>query len=57
MLDDYRAKLEALFQHVEYVTTSADNQWALEKGIDVYLCKGAKFGTLAAVWPKLKRWR
>jgi hypothetical protein len=57
ILDDSREKLETLFERVEYVGTSADNPYALEKGIDVFICRGAKFGTLAALWPKLKRWR
>ena len=39
------------------VGTSADNPYALEKQIDVFLCKDAKFGTLTQLWPKLKRWR
>jgi hypothetical protein len=42
---------------VEYVGTSADNPWALERGIDVFLCKGKKFDTLAQLWPMVKRWR
>jgi len=57
VLDDRRATLEALWQHVEYVGTSADNPYALEKRIDVYICKGSKFGPWASFWPKLKRWR
>jgi Dolichyl-phosphate-mannose-protein mannosyltransferase len=57
VLDDRREVLERLWEHVEYVGTSADNPYALEKQIDVFLCKGAKFGTLAQVWPKLRRWR
>jgi hypothetical protein len=57
VLDDSRENLEALWQHVEYVGTSADNPYALEKQIDVFICKGAKFGTLADLWPKVKRWR
>jgi len=56
VLDDTRETLESLFEHVEYVGTSADNPWALEKRIDVYICKGAKFGKLADLWPKVKRW-
>jgi hypothetical protein len=39
------------------VGTSEDNPYALEKNIDVFICKGAKFGTLAQLWPKLKHWR
>ena len=57
VLDDRREVLERLWEHVDYVGTSADNPYALEKQIDVFLCKGAKFGTLAQLWPKLKRWR
>jgi dolichyl-phosphate-mannose-protein mannosyltransferase len=57
VLDDRREVLERLWEQVEYVGTSADNPYALEKQIDVFLCKGAKFGTLAQLWPKVKRWR
>jgi len=56
VLDDSRENLERLFDHVEYVGQSADNPYALEKQIDVYICRGAKFGTLAQLWPRLKRW-
>ena len=57
VLYDRREVLERLWEHVDYVGTSADNPYALEKQIDVFLCKGAKFGTLTQLWPKLKRWR
>ncbi|MCU1304227.1 MAG: glycosyl transferase, family 39 [Candidatus Sulfotelmatobacter sp.] len=57
VLDDSRERLEQLWQHVQYVGTSADNPYALEKQIDVFICRGAKFGTLAQLWPQLKRWR
>jgi hypothetical protein len=57
VLDDKREALERLWTHVEYVGTSADNSYALEKQIPVFLCKGAKFGMLAEFWPKVKRWR
>jgi len=57
VLDDRREVLEGLWEHVEYVGASADNPYALEKQIDVYICKDAKFGTLAQLWPELKRWR
>jgi 4-amino-4-deoxy-L-arabinose transferase-like glycosyltransferase len=57
VLDDHRERLEQLWDHVEYVGTSADNPYALEKQIDVFICRGAKFGTLAKLWPELKRWR
>jgi len=57
VLDDRRERLEELFDSVEFVGISADNPYALEQRIPVFLCKGAKFGTLEKVWPELKRWR
>ena len=56
ILDDDRDRLEELFQHVELVGTS-DNPYSLERNITVWLCKGAKFGNLQQLWPKLKKWR
>ncbi len=57
VLDDRRERLEQLWDHVEYVGQSADNPYALEKQIDVYICRGSKFGTLTQLWPQIKRWR
>lgn len=57
VLDDRRDRLEELFDSVEFVGISADNRYALEQRIPVFLCKGAKYGTLEKVWPELKRWR
>ncbi len=57
VLDDKRQRLEELFEHVEFVGTSAPNPYALEQQIDVYICRGAKFGTLNAVWSQIKRWQ
>jgi 4-amino-4-deoxy-L-arabinose transferase-like glycosyltransferase len=57
VLDDNRERLEELFEHVEYTGTSADNPYALERRIPVYVCRGARFGTLEKVWPQLKKWR
>lgn len=57
VLDDSRESLERLFEHVEYVGQSADNPYALEREIPVFICRGAKFGTLADLWPRLKKWR
>jgi hypothetical protein len=57
VLDDSRANLERLWSKVDYVGTSADNPYALEKQIDVFICRGSKFSTLADLWPRLKRWR
>ena len=57
VLDDTRERLEELFDSVEFVGISADNPYALEQRIPVFICRGAKFGTLDKVWPELKRWR
>jgi hypothetical protein len=57
VLDDDREVLESLFQHVEFVGRSPDNPYALEKNIPVYICRGSKFGTMADLWLKVKRWR
>jgi hypothetical protein len=57
VLDDTREALENLFAHVEFVGKSADNPYALEREIPVYICRGAKFGSLAEMWPRLKKWR
>lgn len=57
VLDDRRETLEHLFEHVEFVGNSADNPYALERRIPVFICKGAKFGSLAKLWPNLKKWR
>lgn len=57
VLDDSREALEGLFEHVEYVGKSADNPYALEREIPVFICRGAKFGSLAALWPRVKKWR
>jgi hypothetical protein len=56
VLDDSREVLEREFESVEYVGMS-DNPYALEREIPVFICRGAKFGTLAEIWPSLKRWR
>jgi hypothetical protein len=57
VLDDRREVLESMFERVEYVGKSADNRYALEREIPVFICRGAKFGSLAEVWPRLKKWR
>jgi hypothetical protein len=57
VLDDSRERLEQLWDRVEYIGTSADNPYALEKQIDVFICRGAKFGSFNKLWPELKRWR
>jgi hypothetical protein len=57
VLDDDRPRLEQLFERVEFVGASVPNPYALEQQIGVYICRGAKFGVLSALWPQLKRWR
>lgn len=57
VLDDDRARLDQLFDHVEYLGRSTPNPYALENQLSVYICHGAKFGSLARAWPSLKRWR
>jgi hypothetical protein len=56
VLDDTRESLEEKFAHVEYVGES-DNPYALERNVPVYIGRGAKFGSLADIWPRLKKWR
>jgi len=56
VLGDRREALEQLFAEVSYVGKSADNHWAREKQISVYICRKPKFGTLRDLWPQLKRW-
>ncbi|MFZ3265709.1 MAG: glycosyltransferase family 39 protein, partial [Terriglobales bacterium] len=51
VLGDRRSQLEQLFDHVEYLGNSAPNPYAFETEISVNICRGAKFGTLADLWP------
>lgn len=57
VLDDDRETLEGLFERVEFVGTSRDNPYALERQVPVFICRGAKFGSLTQLWPRLKKWR
>jgi len=57
VLDDSRERLEHLFDSVQFVGTSRDNPYALEKRLPVFICRRSKFGTLAQLWPVLKKWR
>jgi hypothetical protein len=56
VLDDRREVLEREFERVEYVGMS-DNIYALEREVPVFICRGARFGSLAEIWPRLKKWR
>ncbi len=55
VVDFSAEKLKALFDQVQYIGSS-ENPYALETHVPVFICKGAKFGTLAALWPRLKLW-
>jgi 4-amino-4-deoxy-L-arabinose transferase-like glycosyltransferase len=57
VLDDSREKLDTLFQQVEFVGNTPDNPYALEKNLPVFICHGSKFGSMAQLWPKIKKWR
>jgi hypothetical protein len=57
VLDDHRSRLDRLFDSVQYVGMPADNQYALEKKIPVWICRRPKFGTLAQFWPQIKKWK
>ena len=56
VIGDRKEVLAEKFEQVEYVGSS-DNPYALERNIPVFICRGAKFGSLAQIWPKLKKWR
>jgi Dolichyl-phosphate-mannose-protein mannosyltransferase len=57
VLDDQKEVLQQYWENVDYVGTSAPDRWALEQEIPVFICRGRKFDSWAAFWPKLKRWR
>jgi len=56
VIDDDKETLDRLFNYVELVGTS-DNPYALERNLTVWICKGSKFGSLAQLWPRVKKWR
>jgi 4-amino-4-deoxy-L-arabinose transferase-like glycosyltransferase len=56
VVDDKPEVLEQLFDSVQYVGTSPDNPYALERELPVYICRGAKFGDLKTLWPRVKKW-
>jgi len=56
IMNDRPGRLAELFESVEKVGT-VDHPLSMPyQHFDVYLCRGAKFGTLEELWPKLKRW-
>lgn len=56
VLDDRKEVLDQLFDQVELIGVS-DNIYSIERQTPVFLCRGAKFGTLTQLWPRLKKWR
>jgi hypothetical protein len=57
VLDDTKEVLDTHFDQVEFVGTTPDNPYALERQLPVFICHGFKHGTWAQVWPHMKRWR
>lgn len=57
VLDDDRETLEQKFDQVQFMGTSADNPYALEKQIPFFIVRGPRFGSLEEAWPRLKKWR
>ncbi|HEY4709734.1 MAG TPA: glycosyltransferase family 39 protein [Candidatus Acidoferrales bacterium] len=57
VLGESKQALERYFDSVQFVGISPDNPYALETEIGVDICRGPKFGTLAQLWPALKKWR
>ena len=55
VISDRKEVLQRLFNSVDLVGI-ADNRYALERHVPVYLCRGGKLGTLARGWPRLKVW-
>jgi 4-amino-4-deoxy-L-arabinose transferase-like glycosyltransferase len=56
VLADRRERLQQLFERVEYAGMS-DHPYALERHVPIFVCHGSKFGSLAQLWPELKKWR
>src|SRR5215469_18351577 len=58
VLDDTPEKLHRVFNSVEYVGNSADNPYALEKDIAVFICKDPKKPNWTQTdWWRVKKWR
>jgi hypothetical protein len=56
VLDDTPEQLGELYRNVEKVGTVSHPLSMPYQHFDVYLCRGAKFGTLEKLWPRVKRW-
>jgi hypothetical protein len=57
VLDDDEENLQSKFNYVEFVGRSANNPYALEREIPVFICKGGKNGPMSQWWPHVKKWR
>jgi hypothetical protein len=56
VMDDSPERLGELYERAEKVGTVDHPLSMPHQHFDVYLCHGAKFGTLEKIWPKLKHW-
>jgi hypothetical protein len=56
VLGDRKERLQQLFSRVEYLGTSTENPWALQRPAAFYLCRNPSFGSLRELWPKIKHW-
>ncbi len=56
VVDGRTEVLERLWNEVEFVGRSAPNQWALNREIPVFICKGKKFDSMTSMWPRVKHW-
>jgi len=56
VMGDQQETLEALFDDVEFAGR-VDHPLSMPyEHFDVFLCRRPKFGTLAEIWPQVKRW-
>jgi hypothetical protein len=56
VMGDRQGRLQELFNEVEKVGT-VDHPLSMPyEHFDVFLCRKPKFGSLAQVWPQIKRW-
>ena len=56
VMDDTPKHLGELYERVEKVGTVYHPLSMPYQHFDVYLCHGAKFGSLEKLWPELKHW-
>jgi hypothetical protein len=56
VIGDKPDRLAELFERVEFVGSS-DHPYAIERNIPIHIGRGAKFGTLSDLWPKIKKWK